>query len=159
MQNLNPDNFYVDQTFYSWNCQSPDLWALYTNSTMFVIFLHLATSEALGGGLLRPTTEEMEEIVIPNPHKLLLENELTGCRDIFSRPIHSIFEELGLPTPNRDYSNVHPDDISLDKVLPDRRALDEVVFEALGLTDEEQLAVYRAVVELVRNRLVKARSV
>ena len=45
------------------------------------------------------------------------------------------------------------------KHQPDRRALDEVVFEALGLTEEEQLEVYRAVVELVKNRLVKARSV
>lgn len=42
---------------------------------------------------------------------------------------------------------------------PDRFALDAVVFDALGLTDEERLQVYRAVVELVKNRLVKARSV
>ncbi len=71
----------------------------------------------------------------------------------------SIFEELGLPKPNKDYSNIRPEEVSLDKVLPDRRALDEVVFEVLGLTEEEQLAVYRAVVELVKNRLAKARSV
>ena len=68
-------------------------------------------------------------------------------------------QELGPPKPHRDYSNVHLEDVSLEGVLPDRRALDEVVFEALGLTEEEQLAVYRAVVELVKNRLVKARSV
>ena len=60
---------------------------------------------------------------------------------------------------SRDYSNIDPNDVSLDKVLPDRRALDEVIFEALGLTEEEQLGVYRAVVELVQVRLVKARSV
>ncbi len=60
---------------------------------------------------------------------------------------------------SRDYSNIGPNDVSLDKVLPDRRALDEVIFEALGLTEEEQLEVYRAVVELVQARLVKARSV
>ena len=39
--------------------------------------------------------------------------------------------------------------------MPDRRALDE----ALELTEMEQLAVYRAVVALVKNRLAKARSV
>ena len=60
---------------------------------------------------------------------------------------------------SRDYSNIGPNDVSLDKVLSDRRALDEVIFEALGLTEEEQLGVYRAVVELVQARLVKARSV
>lgn len=31
-------------------------------------------------------------------------------------------------------------------------------FEALGLTEEEQLEVYRAVLELVKNRLLKAKS-
>lgn len=43
--------------------------------------------------------------------------------------------------------------------MPDRRELDRIIFEALGLTEEEQLEDYRAVVELVKNRLVKARSV
>lgn len=75
------------------------------------------------------------------------------------REVKSIFEELGLPKPNKDYSNIPPEDVSLEKVLPDRRELYKVVFEVLGLTEEEQLAVYRAVVELVKNRLVKARSV
>ncbi|KUJ99459.1 MAG: Uncharacterized protein XD43_0882, partial [Thermococcales archaeon 44_46] len=36
--------------------------------------------------------------------------------------------------------------------------LDRVIFEALGLTEEEQLEVYRAVVELVKTRLVKAKT-
>jgi len=42
---------------------------------------------------------------------------------------------------------------------PDRRALDEVVFEVLGLTAGEREAVYEAVINLVRARLEKARSV
>jgi hypothetical protein len=75
------------------------------------------------------------------------------------RDIKSIFEELGLPKPNKDYSNIHLEDVSLNKVLPDRRELDQVVFEALGLTEQEQIEVYRAVVKLVKNRLAKARSV
>jgi hypothetical protein len=37
--------------------------------------------------------------------------------------------------------------------------LDEVVFDVLGLTSGECEAVYEAVVELVRARLKKARSV
>jgi hypothetical protein len=44
-------------------------------------------------------------------------------------------------------------------VLPDRRALDWVVFEVLGLSEAEQLEIYRAMVELVKSRLVKAQSV
>jgi hypothetical protein len=42
---------------------------------------------------------------------------------------------------------------------PDRRALDDVVFDVLGLTAGEREAVYEAVVTLVRARLEKARSV
>jgi len=49
--------------------------------------------------------------------------------------------------------------VSLKRVLPDRRALDVVAFEVLGLSEAEQLEVYRGVVELVKNRLVKAQSV
>lgn len=42
---------------------------------------------------------------------------------------------------------------------PDRRALDEVVFDVSGLTAGEREAVYEAVVNLVRTRLSKAKSV
>jgi hypothetical protein len=39
-----------------------------------------------------------------------------------------------------------------------RRELDKIIFEVLGLTEEEQLEVYRAVLELVKNRLLRAKS-
>ncbi len=44
-------------------------------------------------------------------------------------------------------------------LLPDRKALDDIVFDALGLTEEERKEVYWAVAELAKNRLEKARSV
>lgn len=74
------------------------------------------------------------------------------------RKLLTIFEELGLPKPNRNLSNINPEDVSLDKVMPDRRELDRVIFEALDLKEEEQLEVYKAVVELVKARLVKAKT-
>lgn len=43
--------------------------------------------------------------------------------------------------------------------LPDRKALDDIVFDILGLTEDERNEVYWAVCELVKNRLEKARSV
>ncbi|MDW8285727.1 MAG: hypothetical protein RML47_06460, partial [Bacteroidota bacterium] len=42
---------------------------------------------------------------------------------------------------------------------PDRRALDDVVFDVLGLTQGEREAVYEAVINLVKARLEKARSI
>jgi hypothetical protein len=42
--------------------------------------------------------------------------------------------------------------------MPNRRELDKIIFEVLSLTEEEQLEVYRAVLELVKNRLIKTKS-
>ena len=68
-----------------------------------------------------------------------------------SPEIKSIFEDL------KAYSS---DEVSLDKVKPDRRELDKIIMgDILGLTDDEQLEVYRAVVDLVKSRIEKARSV
>jgi hypothetical protein len=63
----------------------------------------------------------------------------------------SIFDEIGADS---------PEEVSLDKVKPDRRELDKIIMgEILGLTEEEQLEVYRAVIELVKSRIDKAKSV
>lgn len=43
--------------------------------------------------------------------------------------------------------------------LPDRKALDDIIFDTLGLTEEERKEVYWSVAELVKNRLEKSRSV
>jgi len=50
-------------------------------------------------------------------------------------------------------------DIPPELEQPDRRALDEMVFDVLGLTQGERDAVYEAVVNLVSSRLSKAESV
>jgi len=63
----------------------------------------------------------------------------------------SAFEELGATS---------AEEVSLGKAKPDRRALDRIVMgEILGITDDEQLEVYRAVVDLVKSRIEKAKSV
>lgn len=43
--------------------------------------------------------------------------------------------------------------------MPDRRALGTIIFDILGLTQDEREAVYKAVVDLVSARIGKARSV
>jgi hypothetical protein len=86
--------------------------------------------------------------------------------NFLNRPILSIFEELGFQkctqrncnNPEHPYEYVKPEEVSFDRIMPDRRELDKIVFGALGLTEEEQLEVYRAVLELVKNRLLKAKS-
>lgn len=131
------------------------------NSALSWLQLEIIGRSSLGGGLLKVDPIEYRQTLVLHPS--LLKQQIPLIKQVLEmlapRYVKSVFEELGLPKPNRDYSNIDPNDVALDKVLPDRRALDEVVFEALGLTEEEQLAVYRAVVELVKARLVKARSV
>lgn len=114
----------------------------------------------LGEGALKTEGIDIEKLIVFRSKALV---EFTkrleqAFEKLKTYEIKSIFEELGLPKPNRDLSNINPEDVSLDKVMPDRRELDKVIFEALGLTEEEQLEVYRAVVELVKARLVKART-
>ncbi len=109
---------------------------------------------------------EFKKLPIPNPN-LFQKNQREKLIKTFNlmanREVKKIFIELGLPEPctknDHPLCNINIGNVSINKVLPDRRELDKIVFEALGLTEEEQLEVYRAVVELVKNRLVKARSV
>lgn len=41
----------------------------------------------------------------------------------------------------------------------DRRAIDKVLFDVLGLTQTERATVYEAVVDLVSNRLERSASI
>jgi len=94
--------------------------------------------------------------------------------DTFKRliqcPIRSIFEELGFPLcrqrrcehSEHPYEHVRPESLTLEQVRrasPDRFELDRVVFDVLGLTEPERREVYQAVAGLVKDRLVKAKSV
>jgi hypothetical protein len=50
-----------------------------------------------------------------------------------------------------------PDEVALDKIKPERRAIDSIIMaDILELTEEEQLEVYRAVIDVIKSRLGKA---
>ena len=52
------------------------------------------------------------------------------------------------------------EDVDLDKIKAERRALDKVIMEdILHLSEDEQIEIYRAVIDLVRSRLERAKSV
>ncbi len=84
---------------------------------------------------------ELRSLPVPNPELFdgSASKELSNCFDILAqRGIMKILDEV---------------------LQPDRHAMDDVVFDVLGLTAGEREAVYEAVVNLVRARLEKARSV
>jgi hypothetical protein len=99
---------------------------------------------------------ELSDFVLILDLRKVKKDMIVKLKDLFqnmaNREIYDIFTELGFD-PNKPIREQEP------KPLPDRKALDDIVFDALGLTEEERKEVYWAVAELVQNRLKKARSV
>jgi len=127
----------------------PEKLCLLLNSTLYALLRELFGRAALGQGTLK--TEVMDVKKFPAFPKALLQKVKTkNISAILSRPIGSIFEEIGATSAS---------EVSLDAVKPDRRELDKIIMgEILGLTDDEQLEVYRAVIDLVKSRIEKAKS-
>ena len=84
----------------------------------------------------------------------LLSSKILTHDSILSRSVETIFIECGIdPKVTTPISQQEP------HPLPDRKALDDVVFDALGLTADERKEVYRAVCTLVWERISRAESV
>ncbi|MGB4847926.1 MAG: DNA methyltransferase [Saprospiraceae bacterium] len=111
------------------------------NSTLTVLFLEVGTRTGLGDGLMDVTVYEAKNIPVVN-----LEIDLT-----IKREIKSIFSELGFVRGENIRSQV-------PNPLPDRKNLDDIIFNRLSLTEEERKEFYWATAELVKQRLDKANS-
>jgi methylase of polypeptide subunit release factors len=124
------------------------------NSSLIPLFVELLGRVNLGEGALDVKVYEYAKMLIINPNIFKEEqiNRIKKIINIFSkREIGSIFEELGANS---------PEGVSLDKVKPDRRELDKIIMgEILGLTEDEQLDVYKAIIQLVKERIERAKSV
>ena len=109
-----------------------------------------------GGGPRSLMVYEVNQQLILAPDSIA--DRVNHVLEIFpryaSRPIGSIFTECGIdPRSDIPISEQEPNP------LPDRKALDDIVFDALELTKEQQKEVYRAVCQLVWDRISRARSV
>jgi type I restriction-modification system DNA methylase subunit len=145
-QFVSSDRFYA---IYAKDKSITDSLFLYLNSSMPFLIVELNGRVNLGEGALDNMTYEAASMPVLDMRKYAIRFDMmpTG---IVGRDILTVFSELGANS---------PEEVSLDKVKPDRRELDKIVMgEILGLTDEEQLEVYRAVVDLVRSRIEKAKS-
>jgi type I restriction-modification system DNA methylase subunit len=149
-----------DQTFYSIYPRKNISWKILgavMNSTLFNMLIREVFSGAgiaLGMGALWSAVYEVENMLVVSPI-VIKEDQITKINtilnDFLKREIGSVFEEIGASS---------PEEVSLDKVKPDRRELDKIIMgEILGLTEQEQLEVYRAVIDLVKSRIEKAESV
>lgn len=121
----------------------------YINSTLYHFFEEVLNREIGGGG--GPRSVMVYEV----NNSLILNPKLLNFKNIFlSREVRTIFIECGIdPESDVPISEQEPNP------LPDRKELDDVIFDALDLTQEERKEVYRSVCQLVWNRISKAKSV
>ncbi len=128
--------------------------AIVLNSVVSQFFINMTGRSNFGGGLLKIQTYEVSDLLSVDPARIKhndkhLEEVLTNFSNKCNK---SIYDQRGI-NPARPVREQKPNP------LPDRKVLDNIVFDILGLTEDERNEVYWAVCELVKNRLEKARSV
>jgi hypothetical protein len=120
-------------------------------SSYQVIIRELFGRVNLGEGALKTEGIDIKRFLVIQPD-IFTSEQISKIHSLIerfnSREIQSIFQELGI-NPNFPIREQTPNP------LPDRKALDDIVFDILGLTEE----VYWAVCELVKSRLEKVGSV
>ena len=117
-----------------------ELWASLASSPQ-IVFRELYGRSNLGEGALKTEGIDIRKFEVIRPEVM---------RSFGIERLEAAFEQMSKRL-------IQPLEIEIHQ--PDRRALDDVVFEVLGLTKAEREAVYEAVVELVRARLEKAQNV
>ncbi len=132
------------------NKQDYDIILAFLNSSIIPLLIEIGGITNLGEGAVYTNVYWLKMLGVP-AHKIISSEKLPFVFEkLKRRKILSIFEELGAKS---------SDEVFLDKVKPDRRELDKIIMgDILGLTEDEQLEVYRAVVDLVRSRIEKAKS-
>jgi len=119
------------------------------------LFLELLGRNMIGAITgLKLQVYEIANLNILSP--LIFENKKNSIEKninkISIRDIKNIFIEIGFD-PDKPIRE------QVSNPLPDRKELDDIVFDIIGLTEDERKEVYWAVAELVQNRLKKAKSV
>ena len=118
------------------------------NSTFGILQRELFGLTNLGDGALKFSAYDIGLFYLCND----LQIDEKNINNFFKRAQYDIITELGFD-PSRFIREQEPNP------LPDRKELDDIVFDALGLTEAERKEVYWAVAELVKARLDKAKSV
>ncbi|MEW5799421.1 MAG: Eco57I restriction-modification methylase domain-containing protein [Bacteroidota bacterium] len=123
------------------------------NSTLTRFYLDLTCRQLTGAQAIADIdVVVVENIKIVSP-KIIDSNKLINAFDnLAEKKINSIISECG-------FDKTKPIRAQTPNPLPDRKALDDVIFDVLGLTQAERNEVYWSVCELVQNRLNKAKSV
>jgi len=149
------DGLFIDKRLYEIYYESNQSLVCVMNSSLFIFIIEMmARNYGGGGGPIDATVYEVENMIVLNPELFQIRLFNSQYNEFIKRDIKSIFLECGIdPSSSVPISEQEP------KPLPDRAELDNIVFDALELTPDERKEVYRAVCQLVWNRISKARSV
>ncbi len=136
------------------NKENTEILAAILNSTFTIYFIELYGRSNLGLGALKFEATDAKKISIVNCNSIDKKTRnklLQSFNELKNRSVEDIFIEIGAKLAT---------EVSLAKVKSDRRELDKIIMsEILGLTNDEQLEVYRGVFDLVKSRIEKAKSV
>jgi len=127
-----PDGCNFSDNFQEVDISAPSVLPLCAslNSTVFQLMVNVAGRSNFGDGLLKIQTYEVNDLLCLDPTAIDFQNG-----EIFS---------------STSWDVLHPSS--------DRRILDDIIFDALNLTQDERDAVYEGVKDLVEARLNKANS-
>lgn len=153
---FNPKNIFVGDTFFviePKNNSDNQVITSFLNSTIGTILTESYGRTLMGEGVLLlygPEINPMPIINFKSFSKPQIQKLEQSFNKLCKREIGSVFEEIGANS---------SEEVSLDKIKPDRRELDKILMgEILGLSEKEHLDVYKAVIDLVKSRIERAKS-
>jgi very-short-patch-repair endonuclease len=153
---FNPKRFLLDKVMYGIFARGDtELISMLLNTTFVAMYIEIYGTYGLGEGALFVAVYNFDNILIISPTAISpMQKEILSkvSEKLLMRETLNIYAELGI-NPSLPIREQKPNP------LPDRKSLDDIVFDILGLTEDERNEVYWAVCELVKNRLEKARSV
>lgn len=120
-------------------------------STVSMLFKEFGGRVNLGEGALKTEGSDIEKLIVIKDISKETRLKLRKLTQKYPNPvIDSIFKDLNAKTPAG---------ISIENIRPARRELDKIIMgDILGLTEEEQLEVYQAVIDLIKSRIVKSQT-
>ena len=140
----------VDNNLFEINTEYDIQVFVYLNSAIARLFLEVLGREMTGAlTVLKVQIYELKRLLMINPDLLDVKDYKIPSREVFD-----IFTEYGIDP--KDEIPIYKQE---PKPLPDRAEIDNIVFDAIGLSLAERKEVYRSVCQLIWNRVSKAKSV
>jgi hypothetical protein len=133
---LNTPSVYESDKFYGISFSgNRDKLGVSLNCSLVLLWKLMSGFASLGEGALKTAVYEVKDFKIPNTE--LINISTPNYKHLFQREIGVVIDEIA---------------------MTDRREIDANIFDAIGLTQGEQDAVYEAIINLVEARLKKASS-